>query len=109
MEYAPVAKQNLEKGAMSVADMCEAAVELSDNTCANVLLARVGGPSALTAYWRSIVDVVSRLDHNEPELNRSPPGDPHDTTTPAAMAGNLQNLILGKVLSPDSRERLTGW
>ena len=44
MENAPIAKQNLEKGApMSVADMCEAAVELSDNTCANVLLARVGG------------------------------------------------------------------
>jgi beta-lactamase class A len=109
MEYAPVAKQNLEKGAMSMADMCEAAVELSDNTCANALLARVGGPSALTAYWRSIGDAVSRLDHNEPELNRTPLGDPHDTTTPAAMAGNLQNLILGKVLSPNSRERLTGW
>jgi len=42
LEYAPVARQNLEKGAMSVADMCEAAVELSDNTCANALLARVG-------------------------------------------------------------------
>jgi beta-lactamase class A len=109
MEYAPVAKQNLAKGAMSVADMCEAAVELSDNTCANALLARVGGPSALTAFWRSIGDAVSRLDHNEPELNRSPPGDPHDTTTPAAMAGNLRSFILGKVLSPDSRERLTGW
>jgi beta-lactamase class A len=109
MEYAPVAKQNLEKGAMSVADMCEAAVELSDNTCANALLARVGGPSALTAYWRSIGDSVSRLDHNEPELNRSPLGDPHDTTTPSAMAGNLQSLILGNVLSPNSRERITGW
>jgi beta-lactamase class A len=109
MENAPVAKQNLKKGAMSVADMCEAAVELSDNTCANALLARVGGPSALTAFWRSIGDTVSRLDHNEPELNRSPPGDPHDTTTPAAMAGNLRSLILGKVLSPNSRERLTGW
>jgi beta-lactamase class A len=109
MEYAPVAKQNLEKGAMSIADMCEAAVELSDNTCANALLARVGGPSALTAYWRSIGDAVSRLDHNEPELNRTPLGDPHDTTTPAAMADNLQNLILGKVLSSNSRERLTGW
>jgi beta-lactamase class A len=109
LEYAPVAKQNLEKGAMSLADMCEAAVELSDNTCANALLARVGGPSALTAFWRSIGDSVSRLDHNEPELNRSPPGDPHDTTTPAAMAGNLRSLILGKVLSPNSRERLTGW
>jgi len=109
MEYAPIAKQNLEKGAMSVADMCEAAVELSDNTCANALLARVGGPAALTAFWRSIGDAKSRLDHNEPELNRSPVGDPHDTTTPAAMAGNLRSLILGKVLSPNSRERLTGW
>jgi beta-lactamase class A len=109
MDYAPVAKQNLEKGAMSVADMCEAAVSLSDNTCANALLVRVGGPSALTAFWRSVGDSVSRLDHNEPELNRSPPGDPHDTTTPAAMAGNLRNLILGSALSPNSRERLTNW
>jgi beta-lactamase class A len=109
LEYAPVAKQNLEKGAMSVADMCKAAVELSDNTCANALLARVGGPSALTAFWRSIGDEVSRLDHNEPELNRSPPGDPHDTTTPAAMAGNLRSLIFGNVLSMNSRERLTAW
>ena len=109
MEWAPVAKQNMEKGAMSVVDMCEAAVELSDNTCASALLARFGGPLALTAFWRSIGDTVSRLDHNEPELNRTPPGDPQDTTTPAAMAGNLRRLILGKALSPTSRERLTGW
>ena len=109
LEYAPVAKQNLQKGAMSVADMCQAAVELSDNTCANCLLARFGGPAALTAFWRSIGDTVSRLDHNEPQLNRTPLGDPDDTTTPAAMAGNLQRLILGDALSPISRERLTNW
>jgi beta-lactamase class A len=107
--YAPVAKKNLAKGVMSVADMCEAAVEYSDNTCANLLLARVGGPSALTAFWRSIGDAVTRLDNNEPILNRSPPGDPHNTTTPAAMAANLRRLLLGKVLSASSRERLTGW
>jgi beta-lactamase class A len=109
MEWAPVAKQNLEKGAMSVGDMCAAAVELSDNTCANALLARFGGPPALTAFWRSIGDTVSRLDHNEPELNRTPPGDPRDTTTPAAMSGNLHKLILGTALSPASREHLTNW
>jgi beta-lactamase class A len=109
LEYAPTAKQNLAKGAMSVAEMCEAAVELSDNSCANLLLARVGGPSALTAFWRSTGDSVTRLDHNEPELNRSPPGDPHDTTTPTAMAGNLQRFTLGEVLSQDSRQRLIGW
>jgi beta-lactamase class A len=107
--YAPVARANLAKGALSVAEMCEAAVEQSDNTCANLLLARVGGPATLTAFWRSTGDAVSRLDHNEPLLNRSPPGDPHDTTTPAAMAGNVRRFVLGHVLSPASRERITGW
>jgi beta-lactamase class A len=113
LDYAPVAKQSLaqgaKEGAMSVADMCKAIVELSDNTCANLLLARVGGPEALTAFWRRAGDTVSRLDHNEPELNRSPPGDPHDTTTPSAMAGNLRRFLLGTVLTPGSREHLTQW
>ncbi|MGX9430377.1 MULTISPECIES: class A beta-lactamase [Bradyrhizobium] len=109
LHHAPAARQNLASGAMSVADMCKAAVELSDNTCANLLLARIGGPAALTAFWRDTGDTVSRLDHYELELNRSPPGDPHDTTTPAAMAGNLRHFVLGEVLSPASRERLTDW
>ncbi|WP_342735872.1 class A beta-lactamase [Bradyrhizobium sp. B117] len=109
LDYAPVAKQNLAAGKMSVAEMCKAIVELSDNTCANLLLARVGGPAALTAFWRSLDDATSRLDRNEPELNRSPPGDPRDTTTPAAMAGNLKRLVVGEALSPASRAQLTEW
>jgi beta-lactamase class A len=117
LDYAPAARQNLAqnlaknlaKSAMSVADMCEAAVELSDNTCANLLLARVGGPTALTTFWRSTGDAITRLNHNEPELNRSAPGDPNDTTTPAAMAGNLRRFLLGEVLSQRSREYLTDW
>ncbi len=60
LDYAPVARQNLAKGAMSVEAMCEAIVELSDNTCANLLLAGIGGPAALTAFWRSTGDVVSQ-------------------------------------------------
>ncbi|GLR83943.1 class A beta-lactamase [Bradyrhizobium iriomotense] len=109
LDYAPVAKENLSKGAMSVGDMCKASVELSDNTCANLLLARIGGPAALTAFWRSLGDTISRLDHNEPELNRSPPGDPHDTTTPITMAGNFRHLVLGEALSATSRAQLTEW
>ena len=109
LEYAPAAKQNLAKGAMSIAEMCEAMVELSDNSCANLLLARVGGPSALTAFWRSTGDSVTRLDHHEPELNHSPPGDPNDTTTPMAMVGNLRRFVLGEILSRESRQQLTGW
>jgi beta-lactamase class A len=109
LEWAPAAKQNLDKGSMSVANMCQAAVELSDNTCANALLARFGGPPALTAYWRSIGDTVTRLDHNEPELNRTLPGDVYDTTTPIAMAGNLRKIILENALSTRSRQSLTNW
>jgi beta-lactamase class A len=109
LDYAPVAKANLAKGALSVAELCRAAVELSDNTCANLLLARIGGPAALTAFWRSTGDAVTRLDHNEPLLNRTQPPDPSDTTAPAAMAGSLRRFVLGDVLSPASRDLLTGW
>jgi beta-lactamase class A len=108
-EYAPVAKDHLAAGALSVAEMCRAAVELSDNTCANLLLARVGGPPALTRFWRALGDTVTRLDHDEPVLNRTPPGEIWDTTSPAAMAGDFRRLIFGDGLSPASRERLTGW
>ena len=107
--YAPIAKANVSRGSLSVAAMCQAAVELSDNTCANLLLASIGGPSAMTAFWRSIGDPLTRLDHHEPELNESRPANLEDTTTPAAMAENLHRLLLGRILSSASRQRLTGW
>ncbi len=107
--HAPIAQQNLRLGGMNVQAMCAAAVQYSDNTCANLLLTSIGGPAALTRFWRATGDTISRLDHNEPQLNRSSPGDPHDTTTPAAMAGNLRRFLLGDVLAPASRARLTGW
>ncbi len=107
--YAPVAKQNLAKGALSVRETCRGAVEQSDNTCANLLLARIGGPAALTAFWRGIGDTVTGLEDREPVLNRTPPGGLRDTTTPAAMAGTLRRLVVGPVLSKSSRDTLTGW
>jgi beta-lactamase class A len=107
--YAPIAKQNLGAGGMTVQAMCAAAVSYSDNTCANKLLAAIGGPAALTRFWRTAGDTVTRLDHDEPLLNDSLPGDPHDTTTPAAMAANLRRFLLGNVLAPASRTQLTGW
>jgi len=109
LDYAPIAKANLAKGELTVAEACSGAVELSDNTCANLLLARIGGPSALTAFWRATGDEVTRLDHNEPVLNRTQPPNPEDTTTPAAMAGSLRRFVLGDVLSAASRAQFTTW
>ncbi len=94
---------------MSVAELCKAALTLSDNTAANLLLASFGGPAAFTSFARGIGDGITRLDRNEPTLNEATPGDPRDTTSPNAMLGNLQRILFGSVLKPSSRQQLTDW
>jgi beta-lactamase class A len=109
LDYAPVTRERVGEGAMSVSALCAAAVEYSDNTAANLLLATVGGPGGLTAYVRSLGDGVTRLDRSEPELNSATPGDPRDTTSPDGMATDLRRVLLGDALSAASRRRLVDW
>ena len=104
-----ITKARVGEGGLTLAELCEAAMVVSDNTAGNLLLAALGGPAGLTAYARSLGDELSRLDRIEPELNEALPGDPRDTTTPAAMAENVRRLVLGNALSPPSREQLTAW
>lgn len=99
VEYSPVTKDRVGATGMTVAELCDAAITLSDNTAGNLLLAGFGGPPALTAYARSLGDAVTRLDRIETDLNEATPGDPRDTTTPAAMAENLRRLVVGDALS----------
>lgn len=94
---------------MTLAELCEAAITLSDNTAGNLLLASFGGPPALTAFARSLGDSSTRLDRIEPELNEARPGDPRDTTTPAGMLTSMRAALVGDALSAASRERLVGW
>ncbi|HEY4113021.1 MAG TPA: class A beta-lactamase [Rhizomicrobium sp.] len=109
LSYAPVAKQHIREGQMSLATICEAAIEWSDNSAANLLLAAVGGPGQVTAYARELGDDVTRLDRNEPALNDVVPGDIRDTTSPNAMLRDMQKILLGDALSNASRDRLTRW
>lgn len=108
--YAPVTgrAENLAHG-MTGAQLCAAAVGESDNAAANLLLSRLGGPTAITRFCRSIGDTTTRLDRWEPELNSAEPWRVTDTTTPAAIGRTLGRLVLGRVLAPADRERLTGW
>jgi beta-lactamase class A len=94
---------------MSVAELCDAMVTLSDNSAANILLASMGGPSSITTLARSLGDEITRLDRIEPDLNEATPGDARDTTTPAAMAKNLKALATGNALSVASRDQLIAW
>ncbi len=104
-----ITKDRVGGEGMSVAELCEAAMIVSDNTAGNLLLASLGGPAGLTAYARSLGDTVTRLDRIEPDLNEAIPGDPRDTTSPAAMLSDLRALVLGNALSADSKDQLTRW
>lgn len=106
--YSPITEDYAGEG-MTVGALCEAAVTLSDNTAGNLLLDSFGGPTGLTAYMRSLGDPVTRLDRRETALNEAAPGDPRDTTTPAAMVAALQKTVLGAALSSASRTQLADW
>lgn len=109
--YAPFVEPQLAAGRARIGALAQAMVEISDNAAANLLLARTGGPAALTAWLREGGDALTRLDRVETALNENLPGDPRDSTTPAAMAALMQRLLLtpDASLPAAARERLLGW
>ncbi|HEY5205083.1 MAG TPA: class A beta-lactamase [Roseiarcus sp.] len=109
LEYAPIAKAHVAEGGMTLADLCAAAIDWSDNTAGNLVLHSIGGPAGFTQFARSLGDEVTRLDRNEPTLNESLPGDPRDTTSPRAMAATMQKVLVGDALSESSRRQLQTW
>lgn len=109
LDYAPVAKMHAAEGGMTLAALCAAAIEMSDNTAGNLLLQVLGGPAGFTAWCRSLGDTTTRLDRIEPFVNEALPGDVRDTTAPSAMLGLMEALLLGDALKPASREQLEAW
>jgi len=106
--YAPVARERLAEGRMSVEQAIMAILKVSDNVAANLLLRRIGGPAGFNTFLRRSGDTVTRLDRWEEDLNTNLAGDPRDTTTPAAMASLLRRLLAGDILTGESRARLIG-
>jgi beta-lactamase class A len=98
-----VTSAHVTEGALPLGVLAEAAMEVSDNTAANCLLALIGGPQGYTAFLRGLGDPLTRLDRNEPSLNSNLPGDARDTTTPAAMVEDMQKVLTRSVLSQASR------
>ena len=109
LPYSPVIEQSLSRGSMTLAELCAAIVEVSDNAAANLLLRWLGGPAAWTQFMHGLGDRETRLDRFELELNSNLPGDPRDTTTPRAMVGSMRKVLTGNTLSAASREQLLGW
>ncbi|MEU9985002.1 class A beta-lactamase [Streptomyces sp. NPDC050856] len=108
VDHSPVTEKHVGTG-MSLRALCDAAVRFSDNTAANVLLDRLGGPRGLDAVLEATGDDVTRMERREPQLNTWAPGDTRDTTTPRALAGDLRAFVLGDVLGEGERAQLAGW
>lgn len=106
--HSPVTENHVGGAGMTLGELCAATMTTSDNTAANLILASYGGPPAFTAFARSLGDVVTRLDHNEPEMSvwRDPV---RDSTSPRAMLASLQRVALGDALSSASRDTLQRW
>ena len=110
LSHAPVTREHLAEGAMSIRALAEAAQVTSDNVAANLLIRRLGGPAAFTAMLRDVGDRATRLDRYEPMMNLVPPGEVRDTTTPRAMATTMARFLTGDLLSSSSRDALIrGW
>jgi beta-lactamase class A len=106
--HAPITEQHVDTG-MTLFELADAAVRLSDNTATNLLLDEIGGPEGLEAQLRNIGDDVTSVDRYETEMNEAAPGDTRDTSTPRAFADNLRHYVLEDELPADKRELLTEW
>ncbi|MCB2089353.1 MAG: class A beta-lactamase [Sphingomonadaceae bacterium] len=108
VSHSPFTTERLAQGA-TLRELARTAQITSDNTAANILLSRLGGPEGLTAFWRSLGDTTSRLDRTETELNFVPLGEMRDTTSPRAMATTLLNILTRNVLSSGALAEQLQW
>ncbi|HDR7737840.1 MULTISPECIES: class A beta-lactamase BlaIII [Bacillus cereus group] len=106
--YNPITEKHVDTG-MTLKELADASVRYSDSTAHNLILKKLGGPSAFEKILREIGDTVTNSERFEPELNEVNPGETHDTSTPKAIAKTLQSFTLGTVLPSEKRELLVDW
>lgn len=106
--YSPITEKYVESG-MTLKEISEAAIQYSDNTAGNLLFEELGGPAGFEKILREIGDETTEVDRIEPDLNEATPGDTRDTSTPEALAKNLQTYVLSDLLPDDKRTLLIDW
>jgi len=109
LSNSPYSESVVDSGEMRVGFAAEHIITQSDNTAANLLLRRMGGPEAFTRRLRQLGDTVTRLDRYELALNENVRGDPRDTTSPAAMARTASRFVFGDLLHPTWRTVFRRW
>lgn len=103
----PITGTNVDKG-MSLEALAEAAMSYSDNTAANLIIKKLGGPAAITNFAHSIGNQTFNIEHYEGSLN-SNPASLQDTSTPKDMAISVEKLMLDSLLTRTQKAELTIW
>jgi beta-lactamase class A len=106
IEHSPATSEHAGS-TMTVRELSEAALSLSDNTAVNILTDHVAGHAEVNRFLRRLHDRTSRLDRDEPFLNER--SGVLDTTTPAAYASSFARILAGRTLSASHRELMAQW
>ena len=105
VRFSPITEKNTSNG-MTVRELCEAALRVSDNTAANLLLKEIGGPDALRQRLREAGDEVSLPEMDEPMLNVVHSGEVHDTSTARQMVMNYRKYLLTDDILPCEKRNI---
>ncbi|WP_030902962.1 class A beta-lactamase [Streptomyces sp. NRRL F-5126] len=108
VSYSPITSKHVAHG-MTLRAVITAALEYSDNTAENLMLAQLGGPESLESALRKMGDATTNADRTEPSLNDATPGDTRDTSTPRALGTDLRAFLLGDALPAGRRSMLRNW
>ena len=106
--HAPVTEKAIGR-TLTIRELIQAAVEVSDNPAANILIREMGGIAVWRSWWPTFGDTTTLISRLEPDLNTALPDDPRDTCLPDQSIANIRELAFGDRLTPPHDQMIQGW
>lgn len=106
--HAPVTEKAIGR-TLTIRELMKAAVEVSDNPAANILIREMGGIAVWRSWWPTFGDTTTVISRLEPDLNTALPNDPRDTCLPDQTIANIRELAFSDRLTPAHDQLISGW
>nr|WP_314436391.1 class A beta-lactamase [uncultured Brevundimonas sp.] len=106
--HAPVTEKAVGRS-LTLRQLMQAAVEVSDNPAANILIREMGGIAVWRSWWPTFGDTTTLISRLEPDLNTALPNDPRDTCLPEQTLANIALMSSSKRLTPEHDALLKSW
>lgn len=106
--HAPVTEKAVGR-TLTIRQLMQAAVEVSDNPAANILIREMGGIAVWRSWWPTFGDTTTLISRLEPDLNTALPNDPRDTCLPEQTLANIALMSSSKRLTPEHDVLLKSW